>query len=143
MQKYILHIKLDEQISYYTTFNSVCGRYRYLRMSYVISLSTEMYQQAIESLMEGSLCKVIVDDILVYGINMADHKANLKIVLRRLHKINLCLNIRKCKFRISEVKYIDNVSKSYGLIPYPDKVSAIDIIPTPVDRKGLQRFIVI
>ena len=135
------HIKLDEQSSYYTTFNSVFGRYRYLRMPYGISSGSEVYQQAIESLMEGTPCKVIVDDILVYGTNMADHDANLKIVLRRLHKINLRLNVNKCKFRIPEVKYVGNVFTSNGLLPDPDKVSAINDMPAPEDKKGLQRFL--
>ena len=43
------------------------GRYRYLRMTYCISSGSEVYQQAIESLMYGTPCKVMVDDILVYG----------------------------------------------------------------------------
>ena len=62
-------------------------------MPYGVSSGSEMYQQAIESLMEGTTCKVIVDDILIYGTNMAGHDANLKIVLKRLHKINLRLGV--------------------------------------------------
>ena len=65
------HFKLDEQPSYNMTFNAVFGRYCYLRMPYGISSGSEVHQQVIESLMEGTPCKVIVDDILVYGTNMA------------------------------------------------------------------------
>ena len=131
------HIKLDEQSSYYTTFNSVFGPYRYLRMPYDISSGSEVYQQAIESLMEGTPFKAIADDILVYGTNMAEHDANLKIVLRRLHKINLRLNVNKCKFRITEVKYVGNVFTSNGLLPDTDKVSAINNMPASEDKQRI------
>ena len=97
---------------------------RYLRMPYGIASGSEVCQQAIESHMEGTPCKVIVDDILVYGTNMADNDANLKIFLKRLHKINLRFDIDKCKFWIPEVKYGGNVFASRDLLPHTDKVSA-------------------
>ena len=100
-----------------------------------------MHEQAIEFFMEGIPCKVIVDDILVYCTNMANHGANLKIVLKELHKINLRLNVNKCKFRIPEVKYVGNLFTSNGLLLDPDKVSAINDIPASEDKKGLQRFL--
>ena len=134
------HIKLDEQSSYYTTFNSVFGRYRYLRMPYGISSGSEVYQQAIESLMEGTPCKVIVDDILVYGTNMADHDANLKIVLKRLHKINLRLNVNKCKFRIPEVKYVGNVFTSMAYFRIPTKCQPLTTCQPLKTKKDYNDF---
>ena len=98
------HMKLDEQSSYYTTFNSMFRQYRYHLMPHGISSGSEVYHQAIESFMEGTLCKVIADDILVYSTSMADYNKSLKIVLKRPHKINPCLNVNKCKFQIVEVK---------------------------------------
>ena len=56
------HIKLDEKSSYYTTFNTPFGRYRFLKMPYGITSSSEVFQHAMEHLMEGYPCKIIVDD---------------------------------------------------------------------------------
>ena len=70
------HIPLDNKSSYYTTFSTLFGRYRYLRMPYGITSGSEVYQQAIEQLLEGLPCKVIVDDILVYGTTIRDHDQN-------------------------------------------------------------------
>ena len=80
------HIPLDKKFSYYTTFNTIFGRYRYLRMPYGITSGSEVYQQAIEQLLEGLRCKVIVDDVLVYGTNTHDHDQNLKLVLVRIRQ---------------------------------------------------------
>ena len=45
------------------------------------------------------------------------------------------------QFRIPEVKYVGNVFTSKGLLPNPDKVSAINNMPAPEDKKGLQQFL--
>ena len=60
-------------------------------MPYGITSGREVYQQAIEQLLEGLPCKVIVDDVLVYGTNthdQNDHDQNLKLVLDRICQIN-------------------------------------------------------
>ena len=86
------HIPLDQKSSCYTTFNTVFGRYRYLRMPYGIIYSSEVYQQAIEQLLKCLSCKVIEDNVLIYGTNTHDHDQNLKLVLDRICQINLSLN---------------------------------------------------
>ena len=72
---------------------------------------------------------------------MADHEANLKIVLKQNLKINLRLKVNKCKFRIPEVKYVGSVFTSNGLLLDPDTMSAINDMPAPEDKTGLQRFL--
>ena len=81
------HIPLDENSSYLTTFNTVFGRYRCLKMPYGLNSGSEVYQQTIEQLMETTPCKIIVDDILVYGTDTKDHDINMKIVLDRIREI--------------------------------------------------------
>ena len=119
------HIPLDNKSGYYTTFSTVLGRYRYLRMPYGITSGSEVYQQAIEQLLEGLPCKVIVDDIFVYGTNIHDQDQHLMQVLNQIRQINLSLNAQKCKFRLHEVKYVGNVFTSQGLLPDDEKVKAI------------------
>ena len=135
------HIPLDDKSSYYTTLATPFGRYRYLRMPYGLTSGSEVYQQAIEQLLEGTPCKVIVDDIFIPGTNLADHDSNLKCVLNRIREINLHLNPDKCKFRVTKVKYVGNVFTSHGLLPDPEKVSAITNFTTPKSMNDVQRFL--
>ena len=129
------YIPLDKKSSYYTTFTTVFGRYRYLRMPYGITSGSEVYQPAIEQFLKGLPCKVIVDDVLVYETNTHDHDQNLKLVLDRIRQINLSLNAQKCKFRLHEVKYVSNIFTSQGLLPDNEKVKAITQFPIPTDNK--------
>ena len=51
-------------------------------MPYGITL--EVFQHAMEHLMEGYPCKIIVDDIIVYGKTREEHDKNLESVMQRL-----------------------------------------------------------
>ena len=44
---------------------------------------------------------MIVDDILVWGCDTAEHDAKLEVILKRAREINLKLNIKKCKFPVA------------------------------------------
>jgi transposase InsO family protein len=134
------HIPLEEKSSYLTCFGTPFGRYRYLRMPMGISSASEVYQCAMEHLLAGYPCLVIVDDILVYGATEEEHDDNLKKVLQRLREINLKLTAHKCQYKLQEVPYIGHVLSKDGLKPDPEKVRAISDMPTPNDATGLLRF---
>ena len=119
------HIKLDEKSSYYTTFNTPFGRYRFIKMPYGITSGSEVFQRAMEQLMEGFPCKIIVDDIIVFGKTRGEHDRNLDAVMQRLQEINLHLNIKKCEFRVDKISFVGNVFTSDGLQVDPEKVKAI------------------
>ena len=135
------HIQLEEKSSFYTTFNTPQGRYRFIKMPYGITSGSEVFQHAMEHLLEGYPCKVIVDDIIVYGKTMEEHDANLEKVMQRLQEINLHLNIKKCEFRVDQIAFVGNIFTSEGLKVDPDKVKAIKEMPTPTTKQEVQRFL--
>ena len=134
-------IPLDKQSSLKTTFATPFGRFRFLRMPFGITTGSEVYQQAMEHVFANYPCQIIIDDILVYGRDMKEHDQNLEIVLRRAEEVGLKLNTRKCKIRVSEVKYVGHVLSSSGLKPDPSKIEAINSMPQPHDKPALQRFL--
>ena len=135
------HIQLEEKSSFYTTLNTPQGRYRFIKMPYGITSGSEVFQHAMEHLLEGYPCKVIVDDIIVYGKTMEEHDANLEKVMQRLQEINLHLNIKKCEFRVDQIAFVGNIFTSEGLKVDPDKVKAIKEMPTPTTKQEVQRFL--
>ena len=135
------HIRLDEKSSYYTTFNTPYGRYRFIKMPYGITSGSEVFQHAMEQLMEGYPCKIIVDDIIVYGKTREEHDRNLEQVMQRLQEINLHLNIKKCEFRVNSISFVGNVFTADGLQVDPEKVKAIREMPTPTCKQDVQRFL--
>lgn len=94
-----------------------------------------------EQLFAGLPCAFIVDDILVYGKDVAEHNFNLRQVLDRARKINLKLNTKKCRFRVLEVTYVGHVFTASRLKPDPQKTTAISGMSSPTDVPSLQRFL--
>lgn len=63
------HVKVDNEYSMLTTFQTCQGRYRWLRLPFVIFVSSEIFQRklidALEGL-EGIIC--MADDVVIHGM---------------------------------------------------------------------------
>ena len=76
-------IKLSNQSSFLTTFNTPFGRYRYLRLAFGLKSSQDEFQRKIDECLEGLPGIVaIVDGILVYGRTREEHDQNLCSVIK-------------------------------------------------------------
>ena len=77
-------LKLAEDSSFLTTFNTPYGRYRFLRLPIGLKSSQDEFQRKIdESYEEVEGMIALVDDILLYGKSREEHDKNLKAVLER------------------------------------------------------------
>ena len=134
-------VPLDQKSSMLTTFNTIVGRYRFLRMPYGINSGSEVFQNTIENLFANLPCFIAVDDIMVYGKTQEEHDENLKQILDRAREVNLKLNPAKCNFRVNEVTYLGHVFSKNGIAPDPKKVDSIVNMPQPEDVTAVQRFL--
>ena len=147
-------VKLDEPSSFLTTFWTPFGRYRWLRMPFGIATAPEEYQRRQHEVLEGLVgVHVVADDILITGQGeteeeaLKDHDRNLVALLERARAVNLKLNPKKLKLRLSEVPYIGHLLSANGLKPDPEKVRAVQDMPRPDGRgkaekiKAVQRFL--
>ena len=75
-------LKLDEESSKLCTFNTPFGRYRFLRVPFGIVSASEIFQRVMSQMVEdidGS--EAIMDDIVVWGKDQAEHDMRLKQVM--------------------------------------------------------------
>ena len=95
-----LQIKLDEESSLLTTFNSPEGRFKWLRLPMGIKSSPEIYQRIMDTMLEDiPNCRAIMDDILIGGKDEQEHDKILKQVIKRATEWNLRFNFAKCQIR--------------------------------------------
>ena len=141
-------IKLDEESSKLTTFNTPFGRFRWLRMPFGICSAPEEFQRRMNDTFENLKgTAVIADDLLVFGegddIETAtkDHDQNLTNALQRARDSNLKFNRAKVKLRMTNVPYIGHLLTSEGIKPDPKKVEAIQNMPQPTDVPSVKRFL--
>ena len=142
------HLKLDEESSYLTTFETPFGRFRFLRCPYGISPAPEIYQARMHAAISGlSGIHCIADDLLITGSGDTleaaerDHDKNLIALLDRCREKGIKLNPTKLRLRRQSISYLGHVMTSSGMKPDPRKVAAITEMPQPTDKKSLQRVL--
>ncbi|CAG2235993.1 unnamed protein product [Mytilus edulis] len=135
-------ISLDEPSSYFTTFNTPYGRYRFKRLPFGLNCSQDLFQAKIdECYAELDGVVAIVDDILVYGSTREEHDSNLRRVLQISREKDMKLNDDKLEVGVTEVTYFGHVITSSGLRADPHKVQAISDMPPPSNKAEVQTIL--
>lgn len=135
-------IELDKESSMLTTFSTPFGRYRYLRLPFGISASSDIFNQKVQEIFQGIPgVYAIVDDILISGRSQAEHDTNLCATLQRAKEKCIKFNPDKCKIGVKEVPFFGHILSVQGLKPDPSKVKAITQLEIPDCRKKLEMFL--
>jgi hypothetical protein len=87
---------------------------------------------------ENALC--LVDDVLVFGKDQAEHDARLREVLDRFRRAKVTLN-EKCEFSKNQIKWAGHVISGDGISMDPDRLSAILNMPPPTDVSAARCFL--
>ena len=135
-------VKLDDESSLLTTFNSPFGRYCYKRMPFGLVMSQDVFQQRMDQILEncpGTLG--IADDIAVYGKTKDEHDKHLRNVMKVAAKFGLMFNSEKCHINVNQIKFFGMLYDREGVHPDPQKVSDIKKIAPPTDKTSLQEFL--
>ena len=125
-----------------TTFITRFGRFCYNRLPFGITSAPEHFQKRMSQLLDdatGSIC--IVDDVLIYGKDQAEHDKNLHNVLQKIHSAGLTLNEKKCVFSTNQVQFVGQVISGRGVQPDPSKVKAIAEMDPPKNVSEVRRFL--
>ena len=87
---------------------------------------------------EGVICQM--DDVLVHGANQEEHDRRVRATLHHLQEAGITLNIEKCQFFKTSVKFLGSIIDEQGIHADPTKTRAISEFPPPQNVKDLQRF---
>ncbi|GBL72885.1 Transposon Tf2-6 polyprotein [Araneus ventricosus] len=118
------------------------GRYKFCRLLYGLTSSPDVYQKAIENIING-INRILIysDDILVYGKAREKHDAKLKSVLDRARKHGLKLSKDKSKIIVESAKYLGFDLSKNGQSINEDKIQALIEYETPKNKAELQIFL--
>ena len=132
-------MKLDYESSLLTTMNIPIGRYRSLKLRFGIKSAPEMYQRAMDEMLEGMDHGFAI--ILIAGRDTAHHDSVLEKVLDRARSYNLKLNFEKAKVGKQQVQYVGHIISAEGLKPDPEKGRAMKDMPPPQTKEDVPRFL--
>ena len=134
-------IPLAEESRPLTTFLTPEGRYWFNKLPFGISSAPEVFQKRMKVILEGLEGIVyLIDDILVYGKNQAEHDQRLMAVMKRLKEKHVTLNKEKCKFNQRSVNFVGHLIDQHGIRADPAKTAAILKMMAPSNITELRQF---
>ena len=133
-------VKLDNESSTLTTFNTPFGRFKWKRMPFGISPAGEIFQQRLDQAIDGlDGVRTVADDILIIGNGdtlqaaVADHDKKLLALFERYRAKQIRLNPDKIELKKASMPYIGHILTSEGVQADPGKVQAILEMTKPTD----------
>ena len=141
------HVRLDEESSYLTTMITPFGRYRWMRLPFGLKVSSEIFQRKLTDALEGLKNTVnVADDIVIAGCgkDITEAQANLKRreqeLDQRCQEKHIVLNDQKRVSEKTEIPFMGHLITSAGIKPDPEKISAIQNMPSPTDVPAVRRL---
>ena len=135
-------IPLEEKSQLLTTFNSPFGRFCFKRLPFGLKTSQDVFQQAMDQILDGLVGIVaIADDIVVFGKDDYEHDCNMHKLMTRAQQKGLVFNSSKCKIKEESIPFFGNIYSKHGVKPDSNKVQAIRDLSTPQNVKDLQSFL--
>jgi hypothetical protein len=137
-------IRIKAGQEWMTAFNTRYGLFESLVMPFGLSNAPATFQAYINETLRPFLdifCTAYIDDVLVYSNDLATHKLHVQSVLQALQDAGLQLDVKKCEFDQTEVKYLGMIISTEGVRMDPDKVDAIVNWEAPINVKDVQAFL--
>ena len=135
------HVPLDFRSSLLTTFNTLWGKYRWLRMPFGSKVSGDVFQERLDRvlrLVPGGLG--IADDIVIHDATENTHNGTVLILCVTARLNNLSLNSKKMQFKSTDCKFFGHRLTPDGIKVGPKKTEAIIQMDPPQNVANLQSF---
>ena len=81
-----------------------------------------------------------LDDVTIFSKKREENAFHLKHIFERCRKYGISLNPKKCVFVVTEGKLLGHVISKKGLFIDLEMIKAIEQIPLPHNKKGMQSF---
>ena len=111
-------------------------------MPFWLNVSQDIFQRKIEETLHGLPNHgTIIDDILLWANSKDEMLKNLRLTLQRCQERCIKLNLEKCQFMVSEVKYFGHVISVDGIKPNSQKIQGLHDFPTPTCKADIQSLL--
>ena len=126
-----------------TAFATPDGLYQFRKLSFGLTNAPACFMRAMHLVLKGlcwSDCLVYLDDIIIFGRTLQEHRERLSLVLSRLSEAGLKINPKKCKLLSEQVVVLGHVVTRDGISTDPEKVKVIREWPVPENESQLKAF---
>ncbi|GFY00146.1 hypothetical protein TNCV_1342431 [Trichonephila clavipes] len=136
-------IPMAEDSKNLTSFKTHRQQYRFKVMSFGLKNVSATFQRernkALSCYREFS--RAYIDDIAIFSKNWEEHLLHLDTILTKLSELNFTVNLKKCAFGKTQIKYLGHIIGSGKHEPDPEKTPVIDNLPVPKTKKKLRNVL--
>ena len=124
-----------------TAFMTDFGHFEWCVVPFGLVNAPATFQRCISSILaDVPHATAYMDDIIVYSRTKEEHLKHLEGLFECLSRYNLKLNVAKCHFFASEVKFLGHVVSGSGVRTDSDKTKAIRAIRPPKSKDEVRSF---
>ena len=110
MKNGFYQIEVTEADIHKTAFVCPSGHYKFTRMAFGFITTPRTFQRTVSNMFSDDQRDLLfLDDILLHDQNEIEHENNLKKAFKKINENNIQLNISKCEFYKSSVKYLGRI----------------------------------
>ena len=127
-----------------TAFTTPFGLYEWTRVAFGLTSAPATFQRLMTQIYREDLFHILLcylDDLLIFATDIRGHLDRLDLVLAKLRKYGLKLELPKCKFLQREVAYLGHTVSAEGIATDPGKISAVKDWPVPETLVDLQKYV--
>jgi hypothetical protein len=127
-----------------TSFATRWGTFQYKVMPFGLCNAPATFQRAINDALAGlfdNFCTAYLDDVLIYSETLEDHQKHVLQVLERLKSRGFYLDVSKCVFNATRVKFLGMIITNNGIEMDPEKVDAIQKLEMPQSIPAILSFL--
>ena len=137
-------VRVKEEDVHKTAFRCREGHFEYQVCPQGPCNAPAMFQFFMNDILREHLdiiCVGILDDVIIFSANEADHVLHVKLILAILRKHKLYAKVEKCEFHKPQMTFVGFLVSATGIGMDPAKVSAIMDWPVPKSVKEVQSFL--
>jgi len=144
LKKGYWQIKMHPDSIKYTAFICDQGKFEWLRMPFGLKTAPSIFQRFMNKVLgdaRGIFAEAYLDDIVIFSNSWVDHIKHINYIMEQLRRAGLTVNIDKCDFGKTKVKYLGFIITPEGVSTDPDKIDAVVRYPRPKSSKDIKKFL--
>ncbi|HTS08815.1 MAG TPA: reverse transcriptase domain-containing protein [Candidatus Eisenbacteria bacterium] len=127
-------IPLSPEAKLKTAFSTRNGHYHWNVLPFGLTNAPGGYQRRMNTVLAKFLdifVVVYLDDVMIFSQTLEEHVDHVKQVLDALNEAGMILNVGKCEFFATEVRFLGHIVSADGVRPDPRNIQKVLDWPTP------------
>ena len=104
------------------------GQYEFTVMPFGLKQAPGWFQLLMNTVLQSyinRICVVYLDDIIIYSKNYEQHQKDLEIIFKALYQAQLQIKLKKCKFFLTKVKFLEHEISEKRIKTDPEKIKVM------------------